>query len=141
MPGVLFADGILDMNESCWSLREYDEVVDGKAGRYRHIIVVRNDTLTDFPERIGEPGSPPFIIPGGVQDERTHRRTILETVGRLLDMADTIRTRPHDYNDPRVHQAGPGLDVEYFNREERRRVIARGGIGRKVFGYESNHTR
>lgn len=63
--------------------------------RYQIIRVVRADRETEYRKDLGPAkkfaGIPQIRIPGGVRDEVTGRIDIVETVGRLRDIADSLR--------------------------------------------------
>ena len=81
-------------DEPCLGLAELNKQSPDSRGfhRYQFISVIRNDKRVDYREDLGlasDYKADQFVIPGGVENERGG--VIVETVGRLKDIAEQVR--------------------------------------------------
>lgn len=89
--------------EPAYNLAEVNLIAPtGKGGdtdwyRFQIIVVMRDDRLTEYRERMGLAKNftaDQFRIIGGIKDEITGVFHIEETVGRLKEMANQLRAKP-----------------------------------------------
>lgn len=101
MGTIMLGTNAVKMDEPCFSLKEIIEQSPGSRGfrRYQVIKVVRADSLAEFRRDLGPATrfkASEFAIPGGVYNPETGRAEIVETVGRLVDIADYLRSDAYD---------------------------------------------
>jgi len=93
-------------DEPCFRLAEVNLQSPGSRGwrRYQVVYVIRNDRLAEYRKDLGPAkkfNANQFQIPGGGYEDNG-RMWIEETVGRLMEIADTLRSRPVEWYDVKV---------------------------------------
>ena len=118
-------------DEPCWGLFELNQQAPNGGGlrRYQIIQVIRHeDKIAEYRRDLGPAGSfkaEQFRIPGGGIDPETGRIWIEETVGRLMDIADTMRAQPKpDVAGPLTQKNG-SLFERYARHVEKAKAASR----------------
>ena len=89
----------LSLDEWCWALRERNVLVPNKGQRrYQYLEVMRGDyEPVEFFDDLGAAedfDAPQFDINGGWIDPVSKRRHVVETVGKMLLLAEVMRDMP-----------------------------------------------
>jgi hypothetical protein len=98
MAKLIFGTTYVGMDEPCFCLYETDQLTPNSKEKHRYQVMklVRNDRLTEFRRDLGHSKNfkaEQFFLMGGWQDDLTGKIAIEETVGRMLEMAEYMRTR------------------------------------------------
>jgi len=105
-------------DEPCLNLKEVNQRTPDSKGihRYQVITVIRQDRPVEYRLDLGPAKkfkAHEFNIPGGAVNETTGKIYVEETIGRLRDLADHLRSEP-----PRISQ-GHNLLTGYANHLEK----------------------